>query len=116
MQLQRQQCILHPERGAVARCPQCQRFYCHECITEHDGEVLCRHCLNAQCEQNDTRSFAWHRKAFNSLVMKPLLALACLLLLWMMFLTLGSLLLRFPDSFHTEKSTASTPEKLTPDE
>jgi len=116
MQLQRQQCILHPDRGAVARCPQCQRFYCHECITEHDGEVLCRHCLSAQSEQNITGSFQRHRKAFNSLVVKPLLAVAGMFLLWVMFITLGSLLLRFPDSFHYEKPTVPTPGNLTPDE
>jgi len=116
MQLQRQQCILHPERGAVARCPQCQRFYCHECITEHDGEVLCRHCLSAQSEEKDTDAFRRHRQAFNSFILKPLLALAGLILLWLMFLTLGSLLLRFPDSFHYEKPTGPTPANFTPDE
>lgn len=116
MQLQRQQCILHPERGAVARCPQCQRFYCHECITEHDGEVLCRHCLSAQREQDATRPFERHRKALNRVVVKPLLAVAGMILLWVLFIALGSLLLRFPDSFHYEKPKVSTPENLTPDE
>lgn len=43
--LVRQRCLHHPEREAASRCPQCQRFYCRECVTEHAGRLLCRDCL-----------------------------------------------------------------------
>jgi hypothetical protein len=29
----------------VARCPECRRFYCRECVTEHDDRLLCASCL-----------------------------------------------------------------------
>lgn len=45
--LARQRCRIHPEREAVSRCPACRRFYCRECVTEHDGRLLCVQCLQA---------------------------------------------------------------------
>ena len=44
--LSRQRCANHAQREAVARCPECQRHFCRECITEHDGKLLCNHCLD----------------------------------------------------------------------
>ncbi len=38
-------CFNHAGREAAARCPGCRRFYCRECVTEHDGRVLCAECL-----------------------------------------------------------------------
>lgn len=108
MERVRQQCVLHPERGAVACCPQCHRFYCHECITEHDGEVLCRRCLSAQVEQKTDAHFWRCRKGLVRYVVKPLLVLAGLLLLWLIFILLGALLMRFPDTFHYETPRLST--------
>jgi len=43
--LTHQRCINHRFREAVARCPECRRFFCRECITEHDDKVLCASCL-----------------------------------------------------------------------
>jgi len=40
-----QRCVHHHEREAVARCPECARFFCRECISEHDDRVLCASCL-----------------------------------------------------------------------
>ena len=40
-----QRCVLHHEREAVARCPECTRFYCRECVSEHEDRVLCARCL-----------------------------------------------------------------------
>src|SRR2546430_2101954 len=40
-----QRCFNHAVREAVAPCPQCRRFYCRECITEHEDRVLCAACL-----------------------------------------------------------------------
>ena len=101
MKLNRQQCVLHPERGAVARCPVCKRFYCRECITEHDGQVLCRRCLLRQVEDADKeQSFMDRHGAVLRITSRPLLAAAGVLLLWLIFVTIGSMLMRFPDSFY----------------
>src|SRR5258705_13675523 len=45
MPLAGQRCLLHPQREAVARCPECRRAYCRECVTEHDGRMLCAACI-----------------------------------------------------------------------
>ena len=46
--LARQRCWAHAQREAVSRCPECRRFYCRECVTEHDGRLLCVQCLSAR--------------------------------------------------------------------
>lgn len=43
-----QRCWNHEAREAVCRCPECGRSYCRECVTEHDGRLLCALCLKAQ--------------------------------------------------------------------
>jgi hypothetical protein len=45
--LTRQRCWTHPQREAVSRCPACKRFYCRECVTEHQGRLLCVQCLSS---------------------------------------------------------------------
>jgi len=32
-------------REAVCRCPVCARYFCRECITEHEGRFLCSRCV-----------------------------------------------------------------------
>lgn len=44
-QLIHQRCFNHSLREAAARCPECARFYCRECITEHEDRVICASCL-----------------------------------------------------------------------
>jgi len=101
MKLVRQQCVLHPDRGAVARCPECGRFYCHECITEHEGEVLCRRCLLRQSDKQESSSGFWKRHGtVLKIAFKPILAVAGFFLLWLLFVAVGSLLMHFPDSFY----------------
>ncbi|MEX2016068.1 MAG: hypothetical protein WD873_05470 [Candidatus Hydrogenedentales bacterium] len=43
--LSQQRCFLHAGREAVARCPRCERYYCRECITEHEGRIVCAACM-----------------------------------------------------------------------
>ena len=43
--LRHQRCYHHHGREAVVRCPECGRFYCRECVTEHDDRMLCSRCL-----------------------------------------------------------------------
>jgi uncharacterized RDD family membrane protein YckC len=37
-------CRIHPEVPSVAQCPECQAFYCQECIVIRRGRMLCRDC------------------------------------------------------------------------
>ncbi len=44
--LREQRCRNHGDREASARCPSCGGFFCRECVTEHDGRILCATCLD----------------------------------------------------------------------
>jgi len=81
-------------REAVARCPECRRFYCRECITEHDDRVICAACLRKLTVADAPRhaSLAWLRASLQ--------AVAGLLLIWIFFYFLGAALLSIPSSFH----------------
>lgn len=61
--LTNRRCITHPHREAISRCPQCRRFYCRECVTEHEGRMLCVACLGsgqmAAEARSGTRWFLW---------------------------------------------------------
>jgi len=89
-----QRCFNHAAREAVARCPECRQFFCRECVTEHDGQVVCAGCLK--------------RLALSSLPAGSrfggLLGFAqCLLgilTVWLFFYFLGRGLLLLPTSFH----------------
>jgi hypothetical protein len=42
-----QRCWNHEAREAACRCPGCGRSYCRECVSEHEGRLLCAACLSA---------------------------------------------------------------------
>jgi hypothetical protein len=42
-----QRCWNHEAREAACRCPACGRSYCRECVSEHEGRLLCAACLSA---------------------------------------------------------------------
>ena len=50
MRLAEQRCRNHERREAACRCPQCRRYYCRECVTEHDDRLLCAGCLRQLTE------------------------------------------------------------------
>jgi len=94
MLLHEQRCARHGEREAAARCPACGRFFCRECITEHDGRVLCSACLAAQA----AGAAAIRPRRFRPLAWS--VTCAALLALWLAYMCLGKLLLRIPADFH----------------
>jgi hypothetical protein len=86
-------CFNHAQREAAARCPDCGKFYCRECITEHDGRMICAHCL--------LPGEAPRRKGrFLSGTLRALQLLIGVLVLWLAFFLLGRALLALPSSFH----------------
>src|SRR3954471_10181065 len=74
-----QRCANHELREAVCRCPQCRRSLCRECVTDHEGRLVCAACLRIS-----TRSAAAPRRG--SRHTKEIgMALAGVLLAWAMF-------------------------------
>jgi hypothetical protein len=92
--LAHQRCFNHATREAAARCPECQRFYCRECITEHEDRVLCAACLKKIVQPPFTQ-----RRGFVGAV-RVLQVCAGVLVVWCFFYLLGLVLLSTPTSFH----------------
>lgn len=91
--ISQQKCFTHPNREAVAQCPNCHRTFCRECVTEHDDKVLCALCLKKITEQS-------HKKEKPKLVNTIFSYFLSLFILWFLFFMLGKMLLLIPDSFH----------------
>jgi hypothetical protein len=89
------QCFNHPARESVARCPECRRCYCRECITEHEGRVICAPCLARL-----VRPTAGRARRHLKWVTAPLAVATGLLSAWLVFYTLGWALARIPSEFH----------------
>jgi hypothetical protein len=93
MNIAQERCSNHVSREAVARCPECGRTFCRECISEHDGRVICAFCLK-RLSSKPARRYRW---AGLARVAQVLLGV---LLLWASFYLLGKALLAIPSSFH----------------
>jgi hypothetical protein len=92
--LTHQRCFNHASREAAARCPECRRFFCRECITEHEDRVLCATCLKKSASAPLTKSPAF-------LGIKRLIQCAAgIFLAWFFFFLIGESLSRVPASFH----------------
>jgi hypothetical protein len=104
--LARQVCLNHPVREAVARCVECHRFFCRECIAEHDGRLICASCL-AKLARPAARSRAWP-----GLVRGLVKGAAGFLFAWILFYTIGNLLLQLPSTFHEDTFWNATWQKL----
>ena len=87
-------CVNHRERMAAARCPECGRFFCKECITEHREKVLCTACL-AKAAVPITR----RRRRLVGLLRLLQWSLG-VWLLWIFFFYVAWILLKIPASFH----------------
>ena len=93
--LRNQHCYNHAQREAVVRCPACGRYFCRECVTEHDDRMLCSHCL-AQVSGNGGR--AGRRLIEGGLLF--LQGLGGWLLLGYAIYLMGRALLAIPHDFH----------------
>ena len=87
-------CTNHSQRMAAARCPECGRFFCKECITEHRGRVLCTACLEKTISPVSGR----RSRLFG--LLRMLQWSLGVWLLWVFFYYFARLLLRIPASFH----------------
>lgn len=89
-----QRCFHHASREAVARCPECRRFFCRECVVEHDDRLLCSDCLSKQVRPSFAKRY--HLGGFVTALRLGLAFLA----LWWCFYLLGQMLLHIPGTFH----------------
>ena len=88
-----QRCVNHALREAAVQCPSCKRFFCRECVTEHDGRMICVTCVVALTRgEEKTARAARARWAVT--------ALAGILIAWLVFYYLGLTLARIPSEFH----------------
>lgn len=89
-----QRCFNHGTREAVARCPSCARFFCRECVTEHEDRVICSACLKKLA-----RVPLLQRPAFAHLRRTAQCA-AGVFLAWFFFYLIAASLVKLPTSFH----------------
>jgi hypothetical protein len=89
-----QRCFHHEFREAASRCPICLRYFCRECVTEHDDRVLCAECLKKLMAQEIVRTGGVRR------IVRSLLPIAGLLMTWLFFYVLGRALLLIPAAVH----------------
>lgn len=89
-------CARHSEREAVARCPQCGGSFCRECVSEHEGRLLCAACLakGLAVKPEASKRHVWKR------VKPTLLNVGAVFLLWALFMSFGELLVRIPPEVH----------------
>lgn len=92
--LAHQRCFNHATREAAARCPECGRDYCRECVTEHDDRFICAACL-----QKVAHVPLLQRRGFARVLQVGRCALS-VFLLWFVFYLIGEGLSSLPDSFH----------------
>ncbi|HWB59983.1 MAG TPA: rhomboid family protein [Chthoniobacteraceae bacterium] len=89
-----QRCHFHIGREAVARCPECKRFFCRECITEHDDRLICASCLQKLAVKK-----SGVRGKFGA-VGGVFLCVLGILVAWVFFYSMGQLVLMLPSNFH----------------
>lgn len=94
MTLAQQRCFIHDVREAVARCPVCRHSFCRECITEHEGRVVCAACLK---QLHGTRSRSRRTLLRFAAGALPIVGL---LLAWLVFYGTGRLLIMIPAAVH----------------
>jgi hypothetical protein len=92
--LTHQRCFNHNEREAVARCPECKRCFCRECITEHDDRVICAACL-----RKIGRVPILRRRGFAG-VIQSVECVFGIFVVWFFFYLVGESLLSLPNEFH----------------
>ena len=93
MTLSLTRCFNHATREAVARCPECGRYFCRECVSEHEDRLVCAFCLKKLSHRQPGR------RSLAGLVRAAQVMLG-LVILWSSFYLLGRVLLTIPSSFH----------------
>ncbi|MEM9283030.1 MAG: rhomboid family protein [Verrucomicrobiota bacterium] len=89
-------CSLHADRPSVARCPECQLYFCQECITEHEGRLTCARCLAETLSEEASSSEVAPAMRIFSIAQVVLAVLVAWAIYYLLARTIGDV----PDSFH----------------
>jgi len=89
-----QRCFNHASREASGQCLSCERFYCRECLIDHQDRLICASCLRASVKPALTR-----RPLFRGTI-RLIQGTTGLVLTWGLFYLFGKCLLLLPSSFH----------------
>ena len=89
-----QRCFNHAMREAAAQCRECGRFYCRECITEHERRISCAACLDALLAPAEQRTSRL------ALPLHGLQLAAGIAVTWLLAYGLGRALAAIPAAFH----------------
>lgn len=95
MSIADERCFNHSSREAVARCPECGRYFCRECVSEHEDRVICAFCLKRLGAMPSRRKSA-------AVLFRIIQVFLGIVLLWSSFYLLGKVLLNIPSSFHNK--------------
>jgi len=87
-------CFNHARREASAFCTECRRAFCRECITEHEGRVVCTPCLAFLTGDHKRESGRL------GLLLECSVCILSSFVLWALFYHLGTALQRIPTQLH----------------
>src|SRR4029434_10077323 len=93
-----QRCWNHGTREAIARCPECGRSYCRECVVEHEDRIICNSCLAKLTQAAAKPARTWSFRP----VLRSGAAFVGILVAWIIFFSLGRLMLAIPDDWHAD--------------
>ncbi len=79
-----QRCWNHEAREAACRCPACGRSYCRECVSEHEGRLLCAACLSMVTADREPETRGFRKLA------PPAMIAAGVLLAWLIYWAAGA--------------------------
>jgi hypothetical protein len=88
-------CFNHAERDASARCVACGRYFCRECVAEHDGRMICGACLRKEPDARQGEGGRWLARAGLAGQFAAAVVVA-----WLVFYVAGRTLLQVPAEFH----------------
>jgi hypothetical protein len=93
-----QRCWNHGAREAIARCPECGRSYCRECVVEHEDRIICSSCLAKITATAAKPARTWSFRP----VLRFAAAFSGLIITWFIYFSLGRSLLAIPDEWHAD--------------
>ena len=59
-------CRDHPDREAADRCPECEAYYCQECIVVRRGKLLCRTCAETLYTPTEEQVLLAHEQGLDN--------------------------------------------------
>jgi len=103
--ISQERCQNHFRREAAARCPECSRFFCRECVTSHEGRAICASCLDklgpGRSEAQDETKRRGLR-ILGSYLVRCVHVVIVVFVLWSFFYVLGRSLLVLPTTLHED--------------